>query len=191
MGWKLDKLVVAQYYFTSRLGKLTTDDVRSLSAAVHALKDRTLDTLTLPNALAKTFQEFGLLKEDFEVQHFLNDWFRDYFPEQPVAQLFLEAFVTMCDRATAGATPLPVAGYSVASADEKFKLAVCVSPVQVTLLLVVPRPAEDLCTDETKAKTTPVWLVQQDGNDIVTTQVSVTPIEPGALHEPMGVTSDW
>jgi hypothetical protein len=156
---------------------LAPERIADVLDVLKQLQERGLKDAELALELTRLLERLQLLRPGVETKHFLDNWFSNWFPGQPVASIVLEAAIVACTRAIEGPQRLPITGYWVASSDDNVKVAVCKSVYQVTLLLITPEPATKVLLNAKASRPAPVWITQADKRSRVSTkQVQVAPL---------------
>jgi hypothetical protein len=142
--------------------------------ALQALKKQKLRGRRLAVALTALARAAGIVRNEIEANHLLEDWLGAWFPGLPVPEIFLESFLQAAKLALANrARPLSIDAYWAASHDGEVRAAVARSDQQVTVVLFTPEPAKKTRVRALKEKD-PVWVVTASGKRVTMRQNAMT-----------------
>jgi hypothetical protein len=142
--------------------------------ALQALKKQKLRGRKLAVALTELARTAGIVRNEIEANHLLEDWLGGWFPGRPVPEIFLESFLQAAKLALADqARPLSIDAYWAASHDGEVSAAVARSEQQVTVVLFTPEPARKTRVRALKEKD-PVWVVTASGKRVTMRQNAMT-----------------
>lgn len=151
-------------------------DIRKRLRSIARLKSK-----ELARSLVDLAGELGIVTNELEAEHFLSDWFQNWFPDQPVAELFRDALSLAVELALEGGARLPIEAYRVGGASADVRFAVVRSKHQVTVLLITPLPATLRKVKVLEEKQS-VWVVRNQGKRTKIEQQrfdSLQPVLPG------------